>query len=208
MIDPLGGPAYWWPLVAGAVVAYLIGAIPFGPILVKLVGAGDLRQIGSGSTGATNVLRTGRKGLALAVLLLDAAKGGVPVALAHAWFGPDMAKVTALAAVLGHCYPVYLRFKGGKGVATAAGVLFALVPLVAVTALAVFIVVVWLSRFVSLGSLSAAAAAPLAAWALAYHQYIPLLAAIALVVVVKHASNIRRLLAGNENRLGRARSPR
>jgi len=202
MIDPLGGPAYWWPLVAGALVAYLLGAIPFGPLLVKLAGAGDLRAIGSGSTGATNVLRTGRKGLALAVLLLDAAKGGVPAGLAYWWLGPDMAKVVALAAVVGHCWPVYLRFQGGKGVATAAGVLFALVPVVALTALAVFALVVRLSRYVSLGSLSAAAAGPLAAWVFAYPEWVPLLAAIALVVVVKHASNIRRLLAGTENRLG------
>ena len=202
MIDPLGGPAYWWPLAAAAVVAYLIGAVPFGPILVKLAGAGDLRRIGSGNTGATNVLRTGRKGLALAVLILDALKGGLPTALAYAWFGPDMAKVVALAAVVGHCWPVYLGFKGGKGVATAAGVVFALVPLAGAAALAVFALVVGLSRYVSLGSLTACAAAPLAAFALGWHQFVPVLAAIALVIVVKHAGNIRRLLAGNENKLG------
>jgi glycerol-3-phosphate acyltransferase PlsY len=202
VIDPLGGPAYWWPLAAAAVIAYLIGAIPFGPILVKLAGAGDLRRIGSGNTGATNVLRTGRKGLALAVLLLDALKGGLPTGLAFAWFGPDMAKVTALAAVVGHCWPVYLGFKGGKGVATAAGVVFALVPLAGAAALAVFVAVVWLSRYVSLGSLTACAVAPLAAWALGWHQFVPVLALVALVIVVKHASNIRRLLAGNENKLG------
>jgi len=202
MIDPLGGPAYWWPLAAAAVVAYLIGAIPFGPILVKLAGAGDLRTIGSGNIGATNVLRTGRKGLALAVLLLDALKGGLPTALAFAWFGPDMAKVVALAAVVGHCWPVYLGFNGGKGVATSAGVVFALIPLVGTIALAAFAAVVWLSRYVSLGSLTACAVAPLAAWTLGWPQYAPVLAAIALVIAVKHASNIRRLLEGNENKLG------
>ncbi len=205
MIDPLGGPAYWWPLVAAAVVAYLVGAIPFGPLLVKAAGAGDLTKIGSGNTGATNVLRTGRKGLAAAVLLLDALKGGLPTGLAFAWFGPDMAKVTALAAVVGHCYPVYRRFKGGKGVATSAGVVFALVPLVGAVALAVFAVVVWLSRFVSLGSLAAAAAAPLTAWALGWHQFVPVLGVVALLIAVKHAANIRRLVAGSENRLGSAR---
>ena len=205
MIDPMGGPAYWWPLAAAAVVAYLIGAIPFGPILVKLAGAGDLRKIGSGNTGATNVLRTGRKGLAAAVLLLDALKGGLPTALALAWFGPDMAKVVALAAVVGHCWPVYLGFDGGKGVATSAGVVFALVPLAGAAALAAFAAVVWLTRYVSLGSLTACAVAPLAAWALGWHQFVPVLAAVALVVVVKHAANIRRLLAGDENKLGASR---
>jgi glycerol-3-phosphate acyltransferase PlsY len=202
MIDPLGGPAYWWPLAAAAVAAYLIGAVPFGPILVKLAGAGDLRRIGSGNTGATNVLRTGRKGLALAVLLLDAAKGGVPTALAYLWFGPDMAKVVAVAAVLGHCWSVYIGFNGGKGVATAAGVVFALVPLAGAVALAVFALVVRLTRYVSLGSLTATAVAPLTAWAFGWHQFVPALALVALVIVVKHAGNIRRLLAGNENKLG------
>ncbi|TVQ36252.1 MAG: glycerol-3-phosphate 1-O-acyltransferase [Geminicoccaceae bacterium] len=206
MIDPMGGPAFWWPLVAAGIVGYLIGAIPFGVILTKLAGAGDLRQIGSGNIGATNVLRTGKKSLALAVLVLDALKGAVPAALAFAWFGPDMAKVTALATVVGHCYPVYLRFQGGKGVATAAGVLFALTPVIALVALAAFAVVVALSRYVSLGSLTAAAAAPLAAWSLGYNQYQELLALIALLIVVKHAGNIRRLLKGTENKLGAKKS--
>ncbi len=201
MIDPLGGPAYWWPLVAAAAGGYLIGAIPFGPILVRLAGAGDLRQIGSGNTGATNVLRTGRKGLALAVLLLDALKGGLVAGLVFLWFGPDMAKVAALAAVVGHCYPVYLGFRGGKGVATAAGVVLALTPAAGLVALTVFALVVWWSRYVSLGSLSAAAATPIAAWALGAHQYEVLLALVALVIIVRHAANIRRLLAGNENKL-------
>lgn len=204
MIDPLGGPAYWWPLVAALAGGYLIGALPFGPWLVKLVGAGDLAKIGSGSTGATNVLRTGRKGLALAVLLLDALKGALPVLLVFAWFGPDMAKMTAIGTVVGHCWSIYIGFKGGKAVATAAGVLFALTWPVALAALTAFGLVVWVSRYVSLGSLTAAAAAPLAAYALDYPQYAPLFALIALVVAVRHASNIRRLLAGNENRLGAA----
>ncbi len=204
MIDPLGGPAYWWPLVAAAVGGYLVGAIPFGPLLVKLAGAGDLAKIGSGSTGATNVLRTGRKGLAIAVLVLDALKGALPVLLVMHWFGPDMAKMTALGAVVGHCWSVYIGFRGGKAVATAAGVLFALAWPVALAALAAFAIVVWLSRYVSLGSLTAAATAPAAAYAFAYHQYVELFALIALVVVVRHAANIRRLLAGRENRLGAA----
>ncbi len=202
MIDPMGGPAFWWPLLVGAVAGYLIGAVPFGVVLTRLAGAGDLRQIGSGNIGATNVLRTGKKGLALAVLILDALKGGLPAGLAFAWFGPDMAKVVALATVVGHCWPVYLRFRGGKGVATAAGVLFALAPLVAVVALAAFAAVVALTRYVSLGSLTAAAAAPLAAYGFGYAQYQELFALIALIVLVKHAGNVRRLLQGTENKLG------
>ncbi len=205
IVDPLGGPAYWWPLVAGLVAGYLIGAVPFGPLLVKLAGAGDLAKIGSGSTGATNVLRTGRKGLALAVLLLDAAKGAVPVLAAFAWLGPDMAQMVALGAVVGHCWSTYIGFKGGKAVATAAGVLFALAWPVALTALVAFLAVVAASRYVSLGSLTAAATAPFAAAALGYGQYVGLFAAMALVVVVRHAANIRRLLAGNENKLGASR---
>ena len=205
MIDPLGGAAYWWPLLAGFVVGYLVGAIPTGPILVKLAGAGDLAKIGSGNTGATNVLRTGRKGLAVAVLLLDALKGAIPVLVAFAWFGPDMAKVVALGAVLGHCYSVYIGFRGGKAVATAAGVVFALVWPAGLAALAAFALVVGLTRYVSLGSLSAAAAAPLTAFALGHHQYVPLLALVALLIVARHAGNIRRLLAGRENKLGASR---
>ncbi len=202
MIDPMGGPAFWWPLAAGGLLGYLIGAIPFGLVLTRLAGEGDIRRIGSGNIGATNVLRTGRKGLAAAVLLLDALKGGLPAGLAFAGFGPDMAKVVALATVVGHCWPIYLRFKGGKGVATAAGVLFALVPVVALVALTTFAAVVALTRYVSLGSLTAAAAAPLAAYGLGHHQYQELLALIALVILVKHAGNVRRLLQGTENKVG------
>ena len=128
MIDPLGGPAYWVPFIVGFVIAYLIGSVPFGLILTRLAGAGDVREIGSGNIGATNVLRTGRKGLALATLALDVLKGALPVWLAYRYLGPDMAVVAGLGAVLGHCFPIWLKFKGGKGVATAAGVVLALTP--------------------------------------------------------------------------------
>ena len=134
MIDPLGGPAYWVPFIVGFVVAYLIGSVPFGLILTRLAGAGDVREIGSGNIGATNVLRTGRKGLALATLALDVLKGALPVWLAYRYLGPDMAVVAGLGAVLGHCFPIWLKFRGGKGVATAAGVVVALTPLVAAIA--------------------------------------------------------------------------
>ncbi len=151
MIDPMGGPAYWWPFVAGFAIAYLIGSVPFGLILTRLAGAGDVRNIGSGNIGATNVLRTGRKGLAIATLILDVLKGAMPVWLAFRYLGPDMAVVAGLGAVLGHCFPVWLKFRGGKGVATAAGVVVALTPTVAAVAIGVFVLVVLATRYVSLG---------------------------------------------------------
>lgn len=202
MIDPLGGPAFWWPLLAGAIVAYLIGGIPFGLLLTKWTGAGDLTKIGSGNIGATNVLRTGRKGLAAATLALDALKGLLPVLLASRLFGPDMAKVCALAAVVGHCFSPYLRLRGGKGVGTGAGVVFALAPGIGVLALAVFAGTVALTRYVSLGSILTALSVPIAAWLLGSYQYVELFALIALLLIGKHHANIGRLLRGTENRLG------
>ena len=201
MIDPLGGPAYWVPFIIGFVVAYLIGAIPFGLILTRLAGAGDVRQIGSGNIGATNVLRTGRKGLALATLALDILKGALPVWLAYRYLGPDMAVVAGLGAVLGHCFPVWLKLKGGKGVATAAGVVLALTPLVAVIAIGVFVLVVLATRYVSLGSILGTITAAPGAWLLGHVQAAELYLLLALIIVLKHAGNIRRLLQGSEAKL-------
>jgi glycerol-3-phosphate acyltransferase PlsY len=198
MIEPLGGPAYWWPFAIGFLVAYLIGSIPFGLILAGLGGAGDVRRIGSGNIGATNVLRTGRKGLALATLLLDMLKGGLPAWLAFRYFGPDMAVVTGLGAVLGHCFPVWLRFQGGKGVATAAGVVLALAPPVAALVVLVFAAVVAISRYVSLASLLAALSAPALAYWYGQVQLSQLFLILALLIIAKHGGNIRRLLAGQE----------
>jgi glycerol-3-phosphate acyltransferase PlsY len=198
MIDPLGGPAYWVPFIIGFVVAYLIGSVPFGLILTRLAGAGDVRKIGSGNIGATNVLRTGRKGLALATLALDLLKGALPVWLAYHYLGPDMAVVAGLGAVLGHCFPVWLKFRGGKGVATAAGVVVALTPTVAAMAIGVFLLVVLATRYVSLGSMLGALAAAPGAYFMAYAQAAELYALLALIIVLKHAGNIRRLLQGSE----------
>jgi glycerol-3-phosphate acyltransferase PlsY len=170
MIDPLGGPAYWWPFVMGFVVAYLIGSVPFGLILTRIAGAGDLRAIGSGNIGATNVLRTGRKGLAIATLILDVLKGAVPVWLAGRYFGPDMAVVAGLGAVVGHCFPVWLKFLGGKGVATALGVVLVLAPLAALVALVLFIGVTAITRYVSLGSILGAASTCVVAYLLGHVQ--------------------------------------
>jgi acyl phosphate:glycerol-3-phosphate acyltransferase len=214
MIEPLGGPVYWLPFIVGFVSAYLIGSIPFGLLLAKAGGAGDIRQIGSGNIGATNVLRTGRKGLALATLVLDTLKGALPVWAAYRYFGPDMAVTAGLGAVVGHCIPIWLRFRGGKGVAPAAGVVLMLTPLVGVIVLALFILIALLTRYVSLASILAAiAAGPLALWLghvgaagpvalwVGYSQAGELYLALAFVIVLKHGANIRRLIAGREAKL-------
>jgi glycerol-3-phosphate acyltransferase PlsY len=207
MIDPLGGPAYWWPFVAGFVIAYLIGSVPFGVILTRLAGAGDVRRIGSGNIGATNVLRTGRKGLALATLAFDMLKGALPAWLAYRYLGPDMAVVAGLGAVLGHCFPVWLKFRGGKGVATAGGVVLALTPIVAAIAIGIFVLVVLATRYVSLASMLGAIAAAPGAYLLGYVQAAELYLLLALIIVLKHAGNILRLARGTESRLDLRRSP-
>jgi glycerol-3-phosphate acyltransferase PlsY len=207
MIDPMGGPAYWVPFVIGFVIAYLIGSVPFGVVVTRLGGAGDVRAIGSGNIGATNVLRTGRKGLALATLVLDLLKGVLPVWLAQRYLGSDMAVVAGLGAVVGHCFPIWLRFKGGKGVATAAGVVIVLTPVVAAIAIAIFVLAVFATRYVSLGSILGTIAAAPAAYFMGYVQAAELYLLLALIIVLKHAANIRRLTAGNEARLDLRRSP-
>ena len=191
--------------IFAAALAYLLGSIPFGLILTRLFGAGDLRAIGSGSIGATNVLRTGRKGLAAATLLLDAAKGAAAELIAaQVW--PQWAPLAAFAAILGHCFPVWLGFRGGKGVATALGVALALSWPVALICAAVWLLVFAVSRISSLGGMSAALAGPLAAWALGRGELIAALAGIALVVVWRHRANIVRLRAGTEPRVGSAKA--
>ncbi len=206
MIDPLGGPGYWWPFALGFVISYLIGSIPFGLILTRLFGAGDLRAIGSGNIGATNVLRTGRKSLALATLVLDALKGALPVWIGYAFFGPDMAVVAGLGAVVGHCFPVWLKFLGGKGVATAAGVILTLTPLAGLLAFVVFLVIVILTRYVSLCSVLAAASAAPLSFFLGQIQAAELYLLIAVIIIVKHHANLRRLFAGEESKLSFSKS--
>ena len=182
-------------------LGYLLGSIPFGLILTRMFGAGDLRSIGSGSIGATNVLRTGRKGLAAGTLLLDAAKGAVAVWLTAQWW-PLAAPIAAFGAIVGHCFPVWLQFKGGKGVATALGIALALAWPVAVACAAVWLVVFAVSRISSLGGIIATVAGPLAAWALGYPELIWALSGIAAVVLWRHRANIARLRAGTEPRVG------
>lgn len=184
---------------------YFLGSIPFGVLLTRAFGAGDLRQIGSGNIGATNVLRTGRKGLAAATLILDGAKGAVAVLLARhfaAGLGDDGAMIAGAAAMIGHCYPVWLNFRGGKGVATLLGLCLALAwPIGAVFAL-VWLGTVLILRISSLGGMLAAVSAPVAAWALGHQTYAIGLAGLAVIILWRHRENIARLRAGTEPRVG------
>lgn len=200
MPDPLGSFAYTWPLYAGFALAYLLGSVPFGLLLTRLAGLGDIRAIGSGNIGATNVLRTGRRGLAAATLLLDGGKGALAVLIA-ARFGPDMAVLAAAGALLGHCFPVWLRFKGGKGVATAIGIWLGLAWPVGLIACGIWLTVAVVSRYSSLAALLALAAAPLAAWKLEGPQFAELGVFVAVLVWIRHHQNIRRLLRGEEGRI-------
>ncbi len=208
-----------------AVVAYLLGSIPFGYLLVRIFRGQDIRQTGSGNIGATNVARSGAKGLGIATLVLDALKGALAVGVAAAIANSEynlcgdfvqyvcvstlrLMSVAALFAVLGHVFPVWLKFKGGKGVATALGVFCVLFPKAILLALAVFIIVVALTRYVSLGSILGAIAFPVAAFFTQQTDSLSLLLAssVSLIVILKHHQNIRRLLAGTENRFGAGKS--
>ena len=190
-------------VIAAAVIGYLLGSIPFGLLLTRAAGLGDIRRIGSRSIGATNVLRTGRKGLAAATVLLDGGKGVVAVLLGGMLAGAPGVFAGGLAAVLGHLFPIWLQFRGGKGVATGFGVLIAASPLVGLSAGAVWLVVAAVVRMSSVAGLAAFAAAPLLAWGLrAPDPVLALAFAIALLVFARHHANIRRLLAGIEPRIG------
>jgi glycerol-3-phosphate acyltransferase PlsY len=182
---------------------YLFGSVPFGLLLTRLAGLGDIRSIGSGSIGATNVLRTGRKGLAAATLLLDAGKGAVAVGIFLYLGPPDAALWCGLGAVVGHLFPVWLGFRGGKGVATAAGVLLMAAWPVALVAGVVWLVVAVISRISSLAALAATVAAPIAAVVLEPAGVAWLVLAIAVLVVARHHENISRLLAGTEPKIGK-----
>jgi acyl phosphate:glycerol-3-phosphate acyltransferase len=186
-------------------MGYLLGSIPFGVILTRLFGAGDLRQIGSGNIGATNVLRTGRKGLAAATLLLDGAKGAVAVLLARHFapeFGDDGAMIAGAAAMIGHCYPMWLKFRGGKGVATLLGLALALAWPIGLLFAAVWLGAVLLLKISSLGGMLGAVAAPIVALALGHPTYAIGLAGLAVIVLWRHRENIARLRAGTEPRVG------
>ena len=255
MPDPLGDISYTWPFWAALAIGYLVGSIPFGLVLTTLAGAGDLRAIGSGNIGATNVLRTGRKGLAAATLVLDAAKAVVPVMLAERWLTPDFALLVGGGAFVGHLFPIWLGFGdraqarrsllalaaiaaaaalafsdgpialalagvlavaaayrgawGGKGVATGLGALLAISFPVGVAACATWLAAAGLFRYSSLAAVLAFAAAPVFAWTLSEmprtHTGFALF--LALFVIVRHHSNLRRLVKGEEPRIGRKSDP-
>jgi len=183
-------------------LGYLLGSIPFGLLLTRAAGLPDIRTIGSGNIGATNVLRTGNKALAAATLLLDAGKGAAAVLLAGALAGRDAALWAGLGAIFGHLFPIWLRFSGGKGVATAYGVLIAAAWPVGLAAGAIWLIAAALLRRSSLAGLISFAAAPFLAWALADPGAVKLALAIAVLVYARHHANIRRLLAGTEPRIG------
>ena len=188
-------------LTAALLFGYLLGSIPFGLILTRAAGLGDVREIGSGSIGATNVLRTGNKKLAAATLLLDALKGTVVVIVA-ARFGFDLAIVAGFGAFIGHLFPVWLGFKGGKGVATYIGVLLGLIPVMVLVFAVVWIGVAYITRYSSLAGLLAMVAVTLVIYFAGHSNVAGLFAVMTAIIYYKHRSNIARLLAGTENKIG------
>ena len=208
----LGANDLWLAMIIGAqpwltdgaalALGYALGSIPFGYILSRIAGIGDIRTIGSGNIGATNVLRTGRKGLALATLLCDAGKGFLPVVLCKNFIGPEAALFAAAGAFVGHLFPVWLNFRGGKGVATYIGVLLGLYWPAAVFFCAVWLCVALASRYSSLSALIAAAATPFFILSLESHQTFALTLALSALLIARHHNNIRNLLAGHERKIG------
>ena len=193
----------WVAPAEALLLGYLLGSIPFGYLLTRLGGGGDIRSIGSGNIGATNVLRTGRKGLAAATLLLDALKGAVAVLLVAHW-SPDDAPLAAAGAFIGHCYPVWLRFGGGKGVATLLGIALALHWPVGLVYAATWLVLLAALRISSLAGMIAAVSAPVTAALVGRFDLVLLFLSLALIVLWKHRENIERLLTGTEPRVGAA----
>ena len=199
-------PADWQQALPALLLAlafgYLLGSIPFGLVLTKLAGLGDVRRIGSGNIGATNVLRTGRKDLAALTLLLDGAKGAIAVLIAQQW-GPDTAVCAGLGAFLGHLFPVWLGFKGGKGMATFIGVHLALAWPVGIAICLTWLAVAALFRMSSLAALVSAGLTPVFCLWLADRQRAELALVLVVLIFIRHHENIRRLLAGTEPRIGR-----
>lgn len=192
----------WLLIATAAVFGYLLGSIPFGLLLTRAAGLGDIRSIGSGNIGATNVLRTGNKKLAAATLLLDAAKGAVAVLIVRAWLGESFAMIAGLTAFLGHIYPVWLGFRGGKGVATYLGVLIALAWQLGLIFAVLWLAVAKVGRISSLAAIVATIAVPIAAWIWGERDLAIVVTLMSIVVLIKHRANIERLIAGEEPRIG------
>lgn len=187
-----------------ALAAYLLGSVPFGIVFARLFGLGDLRKIGSGNIGATNVLRTGNKPAAFLTLVLDAGKGGIAVLLARAFLAGDAAQVAGLFAFLGHIFPIYLGFKGGKGVATFLGTILALAFPVGLAACATWVATAAVFRYSSLAALVAAAATPIYALIFGHASLFILTAVLAQIVFLRHRPNIKRLLERSEPKIGKS----
>jgi glycerol-3-phosphate acyltransferase PlsY len=190
-------------LLAVAIGAYLLGSVPFGMVIARIMGLGNLREIGSGNIGATNVLRTGNKLAALLTLILDSGKGAAAVLIARAAFGPDAAQLAGLCAFLGHLFPVWLGFRGGKGVATFLGLVLALHFPAGLAACATWLAVAVITRYSSLSALISSALMPVWLWLLGKPEATALAIALALLIWLRHHENIRRLLAGKESRIGK-----
>ena len=189
-------------LTLWATIGYLLGSVPFGVILARVMGLGNLREIGSGNIGATNVLRTGNKKAAVLTLLFDAGKGAVVVLLARALAGEDAAQIAALAAFIWHCFPIWLGFRGGKGVATYIGIVLALAWPVGLAVCATWLVVAAVLRYSSLAALLAAGMGPVWASLLGYGNIFFLGVTLALLIYLRHWGNIQRLRAGSETKIG------
>jgi len=189
-------------LMIFAVIGYLSGSIPSGVVIAKLMGLGNLREIGSGNIGATNVLRTGNKKAAALTLLFDAGKGIIAVLLGRFLAGEDAAQIAGLAAIIGHCFPVWLRFKGGKGVATYIGIILALVPMVGLITCGIWLVVAAISRYSSMAALLAALWTPVVMAFTTDGKAFFLGCFLGLLILVRHLGNIKRIKAGTENKIG------
>ena len=203
MLHPINWPLALPYYLAALVFGYLIGSIPFGLVLTRLAGTADLRSIGSGNIGATNVLRTGHKGLAAATLLCDVLKGTLAVLVMVWLWGRDHALIAGLGAFLGHLFPVWLKFRGGKGVATYLGILIAVAPWPGAAAFAaIWVTVAALTRYSSLAALAASAATPAVLWASGDRQEAQLFLLLTVLVFVMHRTNVARLVSGTEGKIG------
>jgi len=185
------------------IIGYLLGSIPFGLILTRLAGTQDLRSIGSGNIGATNVLRTGRKGLAAATLILDMLKGTAAVLIAGFYDGPNAAMLAAFGAFLGHLFPIWLKFRGGKGVATYIGVLIGLFWPAAIVFCLVWLATAFTTRYSSLSALIASLVTPIFLWLLDHSALAALSVVLTLLLFYKHQANIMRMVAGTESKIGK-----
>jgi len=191
------------PIFIALIGGYLLGSIPFGLVLTKLTGGGDIRSVGSGNIGATNVLRTGRKDIAVLTLLLDAGKAAGAVLLMHHFFGAPYHLMSGAAALVGHCYPVWLKFAGGKGVATFFGCLIAAAWPVGLTAAVIWIACALITRMSSLAALAAAGSAPLVAMIMGYEMIALMAVVLAIVIYIRHRGNIGRVIKGTEPKIGK-----